>query len=236
MIELHQFAPAFGLPNPGPFCMKVEGLLRLAGLPFVCVTEADPRRAPLGKLPFIVDGGHKVADSSRIVDYLRSEYGFDADDQLDARTRATHRALIALLEDRIYFSLVWLRWLDDHNWPLIRDTFFGGLPVPLRALVPRLARAQVRRDLHGQGLGRHDRDFIVSTACRDWAALSDCLGEQSFFGGDQPALLDTVALAMLANSIRGVVRSPVRDLLAGDRRLSAYLERGMTRLFGTSLG
>ena len=235
MIQLHQFAPAFGVPNPGPFCMKVEGVLRLAGLPYTTVTQPDPRKGPLGKLPFIVDGDQRLADSSRIVDYLRAEYGFDADDGLDASTRAVHRAFIALLEDRLYFALVWLRWIDEHNWPLIRDTYFGSLPVPLRQLVPRIARAQVRRDLHGQGMGRHDHEFIVETARRDWAALSEYLGDAPFFGGEKPALLDVVAVAMLANFVRGVVRSPVRDALAADARLMGYLDRSMKRLFGMTL-
>jgi hypothetical protein len=33
LITLHQFAPAFGLPNASPFCMKLETYLRMAGLP-----------------------------------------------------------------------------------------------------------------------------------------------------------------------------------------------------------
>lgn len=33
MIELHQFAPVWGI-NPSPFCLKVEIYLRLTGLAF----------------------------------------------------------------------------------------------------------------------------------------------------------------------------------------------------------
>lgn len=29
MIQLQQFAPAFGLPNASPFCMKLETYLRM---------------------------------------------------------------------------------------------------------------------------------------------------------------------------------------------------------------
>ena len=140
MIELHQFAPAFGLPNPSPFCMKVEGLLRLAGLPYTTVIEHDPRRAPHGKLPWLRVGDQVIADSARISDYLRREYGFDADEGLSAGRRAEHRAFIALLEDRIYWAQLYLRWIHADNWPLVRDTFFASLPAPARALVSRLAR------------------------------------------------------------------------------------------------
>jgi len=235
MIELHQFPPAFGLPNPSPFCMKVEGLLRLAGLPYVTVVEDDPRRAPLGKLPWLTVDGRAIADSSVIVGFLRQEYGFDAEDCLDARTRAEHRAFIAMLEDRVYWAVMYLRWIDANNWPLVRETFFARLPLPLRGLVPRLARAKVRRDLKGQGLGLHDGEFIIDTAMRDWQALSEYLGQRPYFGGDTPVLLDVVALSMLANGLRGVVRSPLRDHLMADGRLMAYAQRGLQRVYGVSL-
>jgi len=42
MIKLYQFHPAWGLPNPSPFCMKVETYLRMAGLPYEGVNGAVP--------------------------------------------------------------------------------------------------------------------------------------------------------------------------------------------------
>ncbi len=40
MLRVYQFAPAFGLPNASPFCMKLETWLRMAGLPFEPVNDA----------------------------------------------------------------------------------------------------------------------------------------------------------------------------------------------------
>jgi hypothetical protein len=34
MITLYNFGPAFGLPDPSPFVMKVETLLKMARLPY----------------------------------------------------------------------------------------------------------------------------------------------------------------------------------------------------------
>jgi hypothetical protein len=34
IITLHTFGPYFGLPDPGPFVMKVMLLLKFAGLPY----------------------------------------------------------------------------------------------------------------------------------------------------------------------------------------------------------
>jgi len=33
MIKLYQFPTAWGLPNPSPFCMKLEVYMRLAEIP-----------------------------------------------------------------------------------------------------------------------------------------------------------------------------------------------------------
>src|SRR5215467_2268822 len=75
MIKLYQFNPAWGLPNPSPFCMKVETYLRMVGLPYEVVNGAMPFKAPKKKLPYIEDGAQVVADSGFIVDYLKKTYG-----------------------------------------------------------------------------------------------------------------------------------------------------------------
>jgi hypothetical protein len=56
MIKLYQFKPALDLPNASPFCMKLEIYLRMANLPYEIVLNADSRKAPKGKLPYIEDG------------------------------------------------------------------------------------------------------------------------------------------------------------------------------------
>ena len=66
MIKVHQFAPAFGLPNASPFCMKLETWLRMAGLPFELVNDGNVMKAPKGKLPYIDDDGQPVADATHV--------------------------------------------------------------------------------------------------------------------------------------------------------------------------
>ena len=67
MIKLYQFEPAFGLPNASAFCMKVETYLRMARLPYEIARNADIRKAPKGKMPYIEDKGQVIADSGFIV-------------------------------------------------------------------------------------------------------------------------------------------------------------------------
>ena len=96
MIVLHQFAPAFGLPNASPFCMKVETWLRIAGLPFTLDNRASPLKAPKGKLPYIDDDGETVADSGMIIANLVRKHGVDPDAKLDAHQRAVATAFTRL--------------------------------------------------------------------------------------------------------------------------------------------
>ena len=104
MIKLFQFAPAFGLPNASPFCMKLETYLRMAGLPFQLVNSGDGFKAPKRKLPYIDDGGTVVADSGFIIDYLKGRYGDPLDDALSPLQRALATAFQRLFEDEPFMA------------------------------------------------------------------------------------------------------------------------------------
>ena len=66
MITLVTLPPAFGLRNVSPFCLKVEMALTHLGLEFDYETEQDPRKAPKGKLPYLLIDGERIADSELI--------------------------------------------------------------------------------------------------------------------------------------------------------------------------
>ena len=76
MIELYQFPPMWGLPNFSPLCLKLETWLRMAKLPYQAPKCGIPLgKAPKHKLPYIVDRGQSIGDSSLIIDYLKATYG-----------------------------------------------------------------------------------------------------------------------------------------------------------------
>ena len=66
MIILYTFGPYFDLPDPSPFVMKAEVLLKMADLPYETDTGGF-NKAPKGKLPYISDDGEIVADSTFIL-------------------------------------------------------------------------------------------------------------------------------------------------------------------------
>lgn len=234
MITLHQFNPAFGLPNGSPFCMKVETWLRMAGLPF----EAPPMtlsalgRAPKGKMPYIVDGGTTVADSTFIIDYLKATYGDPLDGWLTAEQRAVALAFQRLMEENLYWALLHTRWFDDAGWALTRPAFFDNLPIPLRWIIPPLARRGLRQQIHGQGMGRHSVADILAIGRRDLTAVADFLGDKLYLLGEQPCTLDATAYAFLANLLWAPQESPLKTHAQQYPQLEAYCQRMRQRYYG----
>ena len=110
-ITLYGCAPAFGLPDPSPFVTKTEVQLQMAHLPYRKVF-AIPPEAPKGKLPYIDDAGEVVCDSSFIRAHLEHKHGVDLDAGLDARQRAEAWAIERMVEDHLYWAMVWFRWID----------------------------------------------------------------------------------------------------------------------------
>jgi len=231
MIRLHQFAPAFGLPNASPFCMKLETYLRMASLPFELVNSGDVLKAPKRKLPYIDDDGTLVADTSFIIEHLKARYGDPLDAALSPQQRAVATAFQRLFEENLYWAVVQTRWADDAGWQKTRQAFFGTLPAPLRWFLPTLARRGLLAEMRGQGMGRHSAAEIQAIGCRDVTAVADFLADKPYMLGEQPSSLDATAHAFLANLLWAPVDSPLQRHARTRPTLEAYCQRMKARYF-----
>jgi glutathione S-transferase len=235
VITLHQFARVWEIPNLSPFCSKVETYLRMAGLPYR-VVSAVPPRAPLGKLPYLTDDGRTVADSRLIVDYLKEHHGADLDRHLSASERAVSHALQRMIEEHLHWVMMWSRWIQPHNWQANKDAIFGRFPPLVRDVIAWQARRQIRKEIWGQGLGRHSESEVFHLGRQDLLALSDFLGEKPFFLGDEPTTLDAIAFGLITNVIWCPVESPLKQDALGHRNLVAFCERVRDRYYAPEPG
>ena len=231
MIKLYQFAPAFGLPNASPFCMKVENYLRMTGMPFEVPRNASVLKAPKGKLPYIEDNGKLIADSAFIIEYIKTTYGDKLDSGLTAEQKAIVLAFQRLLEENSYWAVVHTRWAAPEGWPLMREAFFGKLAPPLKWFVPALARRGLLKEMRGHGMGRHAQNEIHAIGKRDITALADFLDGKPFFMGDQPCSLDATAYAFIANLLWVPVDSALRQHARQYPQLDAYCQRMKARYY-----
>jgi len=230
MITLFAFGQYFGLPDPSPFVMKAEMLLKLSKLEYQINTKGFGR-APKGKLPFIDDGGTIVADSTLIRLYLEQKYSINFDRALSARERGIAWAVDKMLEDHVYWALVYWRWLVDANFDRGPRNFFKRAPAIIRPIVTRMVRRNVRTRLHGQGFGRHSEAEMTAMACRAYDALSQILGDNRYLMGNEPCGADATAFAFIAGSQAKIFESPLQKKAASLPNLVAYSDRMMAEFY-----
>ena len=229
MLVLQSFPPVLGLRSASPFTTKAEALLALSGLPYEVQHVSDPRKAPRGKLPVLLDGRETIPDSAHIQTHLERVHGVDYDSHLDARERASATAFRRLVEHHLYFIAGHLRW--EMHPDAVRDGYFAEIPGPLRGIVFGLANRNVRKGMRMQGLGRHTRAELVAFGEQDIEALSVALGDKDCFLGDRPASIDATVYGALHGILDCTLDTPLKAAAEARPNLRAYLDRMSPRLF-----
>lgn len=229
-LTLYATRAGFGLPDTSPFVIKTEVQLKMAGVAYDRAS-AIPPQAPNGKLPFINDHDEVVSDSTFIRAHVERKYGVDLDEGLDARQRAVSWAIERLLEDHLYFAMVWFRWIDPENFAKGPAHFADGAPEADRAQLRQDMQARKAAELHAQGLGRHTPAHIAALGEHSIDALAQLLGDKPFLMGDAPSGVDATAFGMLACVITPFFDTPLRRAAETHPNLITYVARMMQRYY-----
>lgn len=229
-LTLYASRAGFGLPDTSPFVIKTEVQLKMAGLVHERAS-AIPPQAPNGKLPFINDHDEVVSDSTFIRAHVERKYGVDLDAGLDAQQRAQAWAIERLLEDHLYFAMVWFRWIDPDNFAKGPAHFADSAPEEQRARLRHDMQARKVAELQAQGLGRHAPAQIAELGTRSIDALALLLGDRPFLFGDEPSAVDATAFGMLACTVTPFFDTPLRRAVEARPNLVAYVARMMQRFY-----
>jgi len=206
------------------------------GLPYKDAAEANYLQgAPRKNLPFIEEQGKVIADSYFIIEYIKDTYKVDIDDHLSSEQRGLCHLLTKSLDENLYWCLVYSRWLRDDTWPLVKNTFFGKLPVPLKYIVPVLVRNRVKKSLIAHGMGRHDNGEIMQIFEHSLRSLSNVLGTKAYFLGEKPSTFDAAAFGLLAELILVDFDNPFNRLARTYGNLADFCQRFKTQYYGTAV-
>jgi glutathione S-transferase len=228
-ITLYQFAPDEGVESGSPFCVKAHRLLAFKGLDYAVQNVGTPgelkRINPeASKVPVIDVDGTLVADSTRIAHFLEERH---ADPPLlpdDPGQAANCRLIEDWADESLYWFAVWIRWGHDGNFDAFRRRFFDRtLSIPLKWIVPRVARKQAQKQLRFQGLGRADDATILAMLDQHLQTLEDMLGASTYLVGDQPTLADIAVFGPLRQLAVGVMAESAQ-MIASRERLVTYLK------------
>ena len=230
MITLYTFGSSFNLPDPSPYVMKGEILLKISKLPYEVDTTGDVTKAPKGKFPYIVDKGKTIADTSFIRFYLEKEYGIDFDSQADPSALPSAFMAEKYCEDNLYFLCMSERWLNRENFEKGPKVFFAKIPWPLRGFITKKVVKDIEQTLWLQGLGRHSEEEQMQLVEQGSDMLARLLSDRNFFGGDAPCGSDAFIAAILCGTLNDFFDSPFRECFAEKENLVEYTKR-MFQLF-----
>jgi glutathione S-transferase len=205
--------------------VKVESYLRMRGIPFMSVTELNPRRGPKGKMPVIDHEGTIVPDSGFIVEYLMRRYGPGPDGRLSMHDRGAAHAYRRLVEESLYWTILHSRWVDERGWRCIQRDFAPLFPWRSGRLALRLIRRELLRQAWSQGSGRHSSDEIYGQAAQDLESLAEYLGEKEFFTGSEPVSFDATFFAFLATILAAPYETPLQRATRSHPNLVSYCAR-----------
>ena len=225
-LTLYATRAGFGLPDVSPFVLKTEVQLQMAGLAYERVS-AIPPQAPKGKLPYINDHGTVVSDSTFIRAHIERTCAVDLDAGLDAQQRAQAWAIERLLEDHLYFAMVWFRWIDPENFAKGPAHFADGAPEDQRERLRRELQEGKRADLQAQGVGRHTPAEIATLGQRSIDSLAVLLGDKPYLMGATPTGVDATAFGQLACILTPFFDTPLRAAARRHANLVAYVDRMM---------
>lgn len=234
MIVVYGFGAMFGLPEVSPFVIKTKVQLDMGKLPHR-VERGSPVDGPKSKLPYILDGNRKIADSTFIRAYIEATYGVELDQSLNVEQRAHCWAIERMLEDHLYWAILYVRWMDDANFTKGPAHFFDGVPEEQRDNARRVGRERVRQKIYDHGLGRHSDIEVAELDGRTIAALAALLGEKPYLMGEEPCGADATAFGMIASALTPFFDTRLRANPLRYSNLVEYGEQMMHRYYPDSL-
>jgi len=210
--------------------------MRMCGIEHESITAATPFAGPKKKAPWIEHEGRTIGDSGLIIDYLQEKLGHDPNAGLTDPQRGKATAIQRLVEENLYWAMVYDRWQRSENWPILKGSVLGDIPAPVRAVLAPYARRSVRKQLEGHGMGLHSPEEIAAIAKKDINALAELLGDGGWYFGANPGLTDATVYSLLANIMFVPFASPMKDMIAGHANLTGFLERFRAALYPEQTG
>ena len=220
MPMLVSYPGLYGLADNNPYGLKVFAFLKLCDVAFRHEHVLDPKDAPRGQLPYLVDGGETIVDSDAIIAHLIARHGLPIDDGLTAGQRGTDLLVRRMLDD-LYWVMSYSRWKDPRFWPAFRDALLQALPGVARDAL-EAAREHNFKRYHYQGIGRYEPEAVYARGVADLEVLADLLPACGFLFGAKPTSIDAGIYGFTANIFFYEIDTPLKAFLASRPNLAAH--------------
>ncbi|KAK0424669.1 hypothetical protein QR680_008782 [Steinernema hermaphroditum] len=200
-VYLVQFPRAGCIPSASPFALKLETWLRIVEMKHVNVSNDFTKFSSKKQIPFIELNGRQIADSGHIIEELLEKGDLVIDRHLTELDKATARALNTLVEESIFWCIVYNR-SRNNAWFASEKGFLGHFAGIKKVAFQKFFNNQLRKKLvrkcFEQGVGRHSLDEVEEICKKDLKALSTILADNEFFFGSRISTFDATAFGHLA--------------------------------------
>ncbi|CAB4056962.1 Failed axon connections [Lepeophtheirus salmonis] len=230
-----RFNRSHNVPSISPYCFKLESWIKLNNIKYENVDHKSKLRSRKGLLPFIELNGEEIADSDIIIKALSKKFEKDLDEGLSQEQRNVQHAMLTMVDNhftlkeaaaRCYIELV-SQWKTRHMDHLVKGyklnlQSLSGYKFPNPLIAFYLKHTYIRkaiRKVKATGLGEYSNEELDHMGKDDLKVLSDFLGDQQFFFGDEPHSLDLnafVQLTMLLCVEKDVYLTRMKDRAWGD--------------------
>ena len=172
-----------------------------------------------------------MGDSELIIRRIAKERDLDLSPGMSLHDLAIARATQSMIEEDLYWSLVYARWIDDRFWSTTRDVFKPMLPPIVRNFLPAIVRKDIKKSLHSQGIGRHTEEEIYDHAEELIDVFAELLGDRPYFLSDEPTVFDAACYGMFENILHGTQNLPQKDAAKKHANIVRYTESLRDRYF-----
>lgn len=229
--------PPYG--DQSPSCTKLLTFLKMTQTEYEYVPNDVHRGkgSPKGKMPWIYAPellGDAMSDSTLILDALQraDPAKYDLDVNLSDTEKAIGWAMKVMVEESLYFSILYVRWGTDQFNTVTIPTYFSNLPWFLQKSIGWFIQRKMIRDLRGQGTGLLTDTEITFKAAAELRTLSHFLGDKMYFMGSTISSYDATMYAFLVGFIRGPWDHPIIEAARSHQNLVEYVERMQAQFWG----
>ena len=220
MLTLFSYPDLFGVADNNPYGLKVYAFLKLCKLAFRHEHILDPKDAPRGQLPYLLDGGTVIGDSDQIIAYLIARDALPIDNGLTASERTMDHLIRRMLDD-LYWVMSYSRWKDPRFWPLFRNALLRTHPGISEAAL-EMARDYNFKRYHYQGIGRYEAEAVYARGIADLLVLADLVPCGGFLFGAKPCSCDAAIYGFIANIYFYEIDTPLKQFLLSRPNLVAH--------------
>lgn len=197
MLTLYQF-------EISPFCDKIRRILNVKRVPYA-IEEVPPTKTlsvvrklnPAGKLPFLVEGGTVVADSTDIAYWLEARHPEPRLVPEDPRERGLCHVLEDWADESLYFYEMRLRFTLPHNARRFIPELVKYEGALVRTIAPYAMPFVLKSQVSSQGVGKRPLDVVLRDVERHVDALAGILGDGAWLVGDWLTIADVSVFAQL---------------------------------------